>query len=276
MSLAASHSPPPAVKAPHNISPRIAWLRDYYFDGARRRWNNQFTAFTTGTDWDVVFDETSFFIVPETYAFLPTFKASFRQAAHPVALPPDFWTRPLVERRAWFIKAVMVDHLPREILPGDLIAGARFNIQASRCWTRAEAAERHRRLYGKKGAMARMKWFHDHGYGNAGATSGHLIPDYPRVLREGFAAIHAEIEHRLDDMGEAERRGPAGSQLRAMRTAATMPRDLAARYARRCRELAAETGDSQRKTELDRMAANLDRVPWLPATTFWRRSRPCG
>ena len=270
MSLSAAPRPQPAVKAPRNLSPRIAWLRDYYFAGARRAWNNQFSAFTTGTDWDVVFDETSFFIVPETYAFLATFKASFRQAARPVDLPRDFFTWPLVERRAWFIRAVMVDHLPQEILPGDLIAGARFNLQASRCWTRAEAAARHRQMYGKNGAVTRMKWFHDHGYGNAGATSGHLIPDYPRVLREGFAAVHAEIEAHLAALSEAERRGPAGAQLRAMRTAATMPRDLAARYARRCRELAAAPAtDSDRSAELAQMARHLDRVPWRPATTFW-------
>ncbi|KPA09757.1 hypothetical protein MHK_010041, partial [Candidatus Magnetomorum sp. HK-1] len=36
-----------------------------------------------------------------------------------------------MERRAWFNKTVMVNHLPQEILPNDLIAGARFNIKIS-------------------------------------------------------------------------------------------------------------------------------------------------
>ena len=33
---------------------------------------------------------------------------------------------------------------------------------------------------GKDGARAALLWFHNHGYGNTGATSGHLIPDYAR------------------------------------------------------------------------------------------------
>ena len=46
-----------AVKAPHGLSPRIQGLRDYYFRGVERAWNNEFTCWTTGTTWDVVYDE---------------------------------------------------------------------------------------------------------------------------------------------------------------------------------------------------------------------------
>ena len=111
------------VKEPKDLSPRIAWLRDYYFTGLGRRWNNEFTSWTTGTPWDVQFDEMSFYIVPETYPFLQTFRSSMHQAARPVKLHADFWTWSLPERRAWFIKEVMVNYVPQEILPGDLIAG---------------------------------------------------------------------------------------------------------------------------------------------------------
>jgi formate C-acetyltransferase len=253
-----------ALKQPHGLSPRIAWLRDYYFQGTARAWNNEFTAFTTGTPWDVVYDESSYHIVPETYPFLPVFTASALQAAHPVPLPPRFWTWSLPERRAWFVREVLVNHLPQEILPGDLIAGGRFNVLASRCWTRLEAAARTRRL---DHARQELLWFHRHGYGNAGATSGHLIPDYARVLREGFAAIHADLEQRYVALPRREQHGPRGAQLRAMITAATLPRDLAARYAAECRRQAA-AADPARRAELEEMAAALDRVPWLPARTF--------
>ncbi|MFH1983936.1 MAG: pyruvate formate lyase family protein [Pseudomonadota bacterium] len=269
MSTAVAEKAATAVRTPKNLSPRITWLRDYYFKGARRRWNNEFTAWTTGTDWDVVYDETSFFIVPETYPFLATFKSSFRQAARPIPLPSDFWSRPLAERRAWFIREVMVEALPKEILPGDLIAGGRFNIQASRCWNETESAARSRRLYGKDGAAAAMKWFHDHGYGNAGATSGHLIPGYQRVLTEGWSGIHADLEARYNALSPADRENPRGVQLRAMMIAATMPRDLARKYAAHCRKLAATETDPARCGELSQMAANLDKVPWAPAETFW-------
>ena len=269
MSATVAEKASAAIRVPKNLSPRIARLREYYFKGAGRRWNNEFTAWTTGTDWDVVYDETSFFIVPETYPFLATFKSSFRQAARPVALPSEFWSWPLVVRRAWFIREVIIDYLPQEILPGDLIAGGRFNIQASRCWNEKAAADRNRRLYGKNGAAGAMKWFHDHGYGNAGATSGHLIPGYERVLTEGWSGIHADLEKRLAALPAAEKNGHRGAQLRAMMIAAAMPRDLARRYAARSRMLASAEADPVRAGELRKMASNLDRVPWAPAETFW-------
>ena len=269
MSVNAAEKIRETVKTPKNLSPRIAWLRDYYFQGVRRAWNNEFAAFTTGTEWDVVFDEISFYIVPETYAFLSPFNASFRQAADQVDLPEGFWSWPLVERRAWFIREVVVNRLPQEILPGDLIAGARFNLQASRCWNRAEAEARNTRTWGKGGAAAAMKWFHDHGYGNAGATSGHLIPGYERVLRQGWKGIHQELESHYQALSEVEQKGARGAQLRAMMTAATMPRDLAAAYSRLCRRMAANEPDEGRRGELGQMAESLARVPWEPAETFW-------
>lgn len=114
-----------AIKQPHDLSPRIQWLRDYYFQGVERKWNNEFTGFTTGTPWDIQYQEGSYYIVPETYTFFSTFTGAFQQASHPVALPEDFWKWSLPERHAWFVKEVMVYYLPHEILPGDLIAGGR-------------------------------------------------------------------------------------------------------------------------------------------------------
>jgi len=258
-----------AIKAPTGLSPRIQWLRDYYFQGVARAWNNEYTSWTTGTPWDFQYNELSFYIVPETYAFLQTFRASFNQVARPVPLDPAFWTWSIVERRAWFNRAVMVEHLPREILPGDLLAGARFNVETSACLTKKETQEHDRLIYGPKGARAAMLWFHDHGYGNSGATSGHLIPDYARIVQEGWKSVYAEIEAALAALTPAERKGPRGAQLRAMRTAATMPRDLATAYAQACHDLARSEPDPVRRAELVQMGENLQRVPWEPARTFW-------
>jgi len=258
------------IKEPHGLSPRVAWLRDYYFRGLARPWSNEWTCWTTGTPWDVLYDEWSYYIVPETYAFLQPFRSSLLQAARPVPLHADFWTWSLPERRAWFMKEVMVRHLPQEVLPGDLIAGARFNVVASRCLDRREAKARDRAVLGPKGARAATLWFHRHGYGNAGATSGHLIPDYARILREGFRGIHDDLAARLAALPAKERAGAKGAQLRAMQTAATMARDLAAAYAARCRELAEEEADATRRAELRQMAEHLARVPWEPAQDFWQ------
>ncbi len=267
--VATAQAPRYQVKQPKNLSPRIRWLRDYYFQGVGRRWNNEYTSWTTGTPWDFQYPELSFHIVPETYAFLQTFRSSFAQTARRVTLDPQFWTWSLPERRAWFLREVMVRYLPAEVLPGDLIAGGRFNVMTSTCLTEQEAKEYDRLVIGKNGVRATMKWFHDHGYGNAGATSGHLIPDYPRVLNEGWRGIYADLERRYQALSPAEQRGPRGGQLRAMMTAATIARDLAARYAGVCAAQAEREADPVRRGELQQMAANLRRVPWEPAQDFW-------
>ncbi len=199
---------------------------------------------TTGTPWNVQFPEFTFYIVPETYMLMQTLRSSYRQAARPVDVPKDFWGWSLPERRAWFVREVMVNRVPQEVLPGDLIAGARFNVLTSFCLTKKEQAEFDRLLVGPGGAREQVIWFHTHGYGNAGATSGHLIPDHRMLLEQGW-------------------------RLRAMITASTMARDVAARYAILCRELAEAEEDPARAEELHQMAANLDRVPWNPPRTFW-------
>jgi len=269
MTALVSDQPRYTIKAPANLSSRIQWLRDYYFQGVKRSWNNEYTSWSTGTPWDFQYNELSFYIVPETYAFLQTFRSSFKQVARQVDLHPDFWQWTLPERRAWFNREVMVRYLPKEILPGDLLAGARFNVQTSACLSREETRERDRQVYGPKGARAAMLWFHDHGYGNAGATSGHLIPDYGRIIREGWRTVYAELESAYAKLSLSDQRGKKGGQLRAMMIASTMPRDLAAEYSRICAHLAQTDPESERRTELMHMADNLTRVPWEPAQNFW-------
>lgn len=257
------------LKEPRGLSPRIQWLRDYYFKGTGRPWNNEFISWTTGTPWDVQFNEMTFYIVPETYALLQTLRGSYRQAARTIDLHQDFWTWRQVERRAWFVREVMVSHMPTEILPGDLLAGGRFNIQTSLCLNQTEQKEFDRAVLGKSGARAQMKWFHDHGYGNAGATSGHLIPDHVRALKIGWKGIYADLESRYADLSASGKKGPGGSQLRAMMTAATMARDLAEKYKATCIDRAASQDEPGRRQELLQMAKNLERVPWQSPRTFW-------
>jgi trans-4-hydroxy-L-proline dehydratase len=257
------------LKTPHGLSPRIDWLRDYYFQGTQRAWNNEFTCWSTGTPWDIQFNEMTYYIVPEIYTLLQTLRGSFRQAARRVDLPPQFWKWPLVQRRAWFVKEVMVKYVPKEILPGDLLAGGRFNLQTSLCLTYKEQKEFDQLILGKNGARARVKWFHAHGYGNAGATSGHLIPDHERALKIGWKGIYDDLQSHFDRLGPSEQKGPRGSQLQAMMLSATLARDLASAYAQACRDLEIKERDPQRKKELSQIAANLDRVPWEPASTFW-------
>ena len=257
------------IKEPKQLSKRIKWLRDYYFSGADRKWNNEFTPWTTGTRWDIQYDEITYYIVPETYPFMETFKSSLKQASRKVEIPPDFYSLSLPERKAWFLKETLVNYVPQEILPGDLIAGARFNMMTSMCWTEQETKEVNKLMYGKKGSRAQMKWFHDHGYGNSGATSGHIIPGYEKALKLGWKGIHDEIKSFYDALTPEEKESPRGAQLRAMMTSATLPRELAKKYSSLCSRKANQEKDTERKQELLQMAGNLNKVPWEPAETFW-------
>jgi len=257
------------IKEPKGLSDRITWLRDYYFKGCKRNWNNEYTAWSTGTPWDLLYQEMTYYIVPEVYMLMDALGGGYLQAARNIPLRDDFWSLSLVERNAWFLKEAMVNHVPQEILPGDLIAGGRFNVFTSTCFTREERKIYDKKVVGKKGARAQMKWFHDHGYGNAGATSGHLVPGYDRVLKMGWQGIHAELEAAYDALSPEDRQGSRGNQLRAMLTSATLPGELAGKYAKLCKKLAREESVAERREELLQMAANLERVPWEPPQTFW-------
>lgn len=257
------------VKEPYHLSDRIQWLRDYYFRGVARKWNNEFIPFTTGTDWDEIYDETTFYVVPETYSFYQQFVTSTKQAAHRIALPGDFFSWSIAERRAWFIREAIVKTVPQELLPGDLIAGGRFNVLASRCWTKAEAKARNARVMGKGGTRSSMKEYHDRGFGNCGATSAHIIPDYAQILKMGFQSIAARLDETYEALAPQEKSGERGAQLRAMKTAAVMPKELAEKYAALCASLAEKEQNAERKKELEQMSENLRRVPWEGARNFW-------
>ncbi|MBA3012613.1 MAG: hypothetical protein FP812_20595 [Desulfobacula sp.] len=250
-------------------SPRAQWLRDYYFLGNQRKWNNEYTVWSTGTPWDLQYHEFTYYIVPETYLMFDVMRGGYAQAARTIPVDTDFFTKSIAERRAAFVREVMVNHLPQEILPGDLVAGGRFNILTSMCLTEPEQAAYNRRILGKKGVRARVKRFHDHGYGNSGATSGHLIPGHEKALKIGWKGIHQEIFDCYGALGETEKSGPKGAQLRAMMIASHMAKDLAEKYSSLCRKLLETEKDPARRNELDKMSQILARVPWEPAKDFW-------
>ncbi|MDR0387827.1 MAG: hypothetical protein LBH57_07285 [Treponema sp.] len=258
------------IKEPKNLSKRIQWLRDFYFKGTERGWNNEFRPFTTGVPWDKNYNEMSYYVVPETYTFFKTFNQSCLQKAVKIPVPGDFFEWPIAGRKAWFIKKVMTDYVPQEILPGDLLCGAVFNLAASHCLSEAESRKKAGILSGKRGLTRRTVEFHDRGYGNCGPTSGHLIPGYERTVKYGFKAVYEDLKAGYEALSGEERNGTRGAQLKAMMEAAQMPRDLAAKYADLCERLAAKETDPDRKAELERMGANMRTVPWEGARDFWQ------
>lgn len=255
-----------AIKKPGNLSPRVKFLRDYYFEGLNRDWNNEYSCYSTGTDWDLQFNELTYFIVPETYSFFDTFLRSVNQAAEIIPLPEGFFSMSIPERVAEFNRLAITQHMPTEILKSDLLCGACFNLMTSMCLTKKE--QRERDTLTEKARKSALLLFR-RGYGNSGSTSGHLIPDYEYIVKYGFEKKYEDIKAQYDALPESVKSSKRGAQLRAMMTACQTPRELAAKYAALCRKEADAEADEARKNELLQMAENMDRVPWQGARNFW-------
>ncbi|TFF63556.1 MAG: hypothetical protein EU521_01180, partial [Promethearchaeota archaeon] len=257
----------------HDLSKRQQWLRDYYFKGVNREWANENMSFTTGTEWDIIFNETDYYVAPEVHTYIGTkgkgvFETSYRAMATKVDLPEDFWEYSLPERRMIFFENVMLDCIPAEIISeNDLLAGGRFNTQLSNCFNKKEAKN-----YWKKNLKDRKEFFkfHKSGFGNTGATGGHLIPDYETVINKGFKYLHEKAKKSYNKLSEKEKSGLKGDELKTMISATLIPKKLAAKYAEECIRLKETASSQERIEELDLMAKNLLKVPWEPAETFWQ------
>jgi len=222
------------MKTPKNLSPRIEWLRNYYFEGVKRDWNNQYNCYTTGQPWDELFNELTYYIVPETIAFYQTFTSSTKLSAQPIPLPNHFWNLSRKERRAFFLKEAIVNHPPIEILPHNLICGAGFTMMTSQCLNETEASKRHTAIHAKNGARSKLIEYYRYGFGNAGATSGHLIPGYEKILQHGFTKVYDDLNERYLKLMPDEQESKVGEQIRAMMIASLMPMELAKKYEEKC------------------------------------------
>jgi trans-4-hydroxy-L-proline dehydratase len=261
------------VAESHDLLPRSKWLRNYYFLGTERKWNNEYMSFTTGTEWDIIWNEGDYYIAPEMHTYIGekgkgVFESSLRSMAQKVDLPKDFWDLSLPERRTIFFEKVMLEYIPKEIISkNDLLAGGRFNVQLSKCLNENETEK-----FWKMNLKIREKFFkyHKSGFGNAGATGGHLIPNYETIVKKGFKYLNEKAERQYNLLSEKEKKGQMGAELRALMRSTEIPKKLAKAYANECRRLKEKTSESQRIYELEVMAKNLEKVPWEPAETFWQ------
>ena len=263
-----------SVAEPHDLSPRAKWLRDYYFMGNEREWYNEYMPFTTGAPWgDRIWYEGDFYIVPDVYAFIGVktkglYNTSLDLMAQKVKLPKGFWDLSLPERRSTFLQDVMLNYIPQEIISdNDLIAGGQFNTQLSKCLNKKQYKKFEKINLRNRNAIFE---YHKNGFGNLGATGGHLIADYKTVVEKGFKYLYKKAKTVYDNLSKQEKQGPKGQELRAMMISAELPRKLAKKYAEECRRLKNEAKSEERKAELEQMAKNLERVPWEPAQTFWQ------
>lgn len=105
------------LKEPYNLSPRIKWLRDYYFKGVERKWNNEAIAFTTGAPYDDIYDELTFYIVPEVHNFFNPFVKGVLLSATKIAVPEDFYNKSIAERKQYFNQKAIVSMFLRKFFP---------------------------------------------------------------------------------------------------------------------------------------------------------------
>ena len=178
------------------LSPCVQKLRDEYWSFYQREFTNEVRAYTTGAPWDIVYSIWSWTNVPEVALFQPGFRSYLSAAATRIKLPEGFWREPLTIRQALFFREVVQRHLPARILDGELVVGSNFSTALSRCLNQDEASAR------DKHEQAFLKEWHalnDVGIGNCGAVPGHLVPDYPKVLRIGWKGIQAEAQRVVED-----------------------------------------------------------------------------
>jgi len=242
------------------LSERVKRLREEYFSFETRAFRNEVLPFTTGTAWDAVFSVSRWTNVPELTPFLRAYEDSLLAAARVVPLPEGFWDQPLELRTALFFAEILGKHLPVHILDGELIVGAHFNVALSLCLTKREAKRRRKAADRFHEGVVRAS---NLGVGNCGAVPGHLIPDYPKVLRIGFKGICEEIAaEQVRESGPEKR-----AVLDAFSVACRAVRDLAQRYVEEA-ERQADGALPERAEELREVARICRKTPWEAPETF--------
>jgi len=244
------------------LSQRVRRLREEYFAFHERDYfRNEVMPFSTGTAWDRVYSQHNWTVVPEVFPFLTAFEDCLAACAREVPFEVKD-SEPLVLRRARFFGEVLEQHLPVQILEGELIVGGQFNTALSLTLSRGEAA-RFDRL--EQEFLERVKDLNELGVGNCGAVPGHLIPDYAGALRKGLRGLVEEIEQLMkSDPGDAEVTALRRALIRTARAA----RRLAERYADEAERLAGDEQDGTRAAELLEIAHICRKVPWEPPETL--------
>ncbi len=261
MAVPGTSAEPQSIWNPsENLSDRVKRLRDEYFSFDTRAFRNEVMPFSTGAPWDNVFMASRWTIVPEVMPFIPAYSDSLLAAATVVSLPRDFWRNPLPVRVATFFHEVLARHLPVNILEGELIVGGQFNASMSLCLTKHETRKLEKKLEAFRRGVVRASEF---GIGNCGAVPGHLIPDYPKILRGGFERILTELDAEIAKEFAPEKRHALESFAIACRGALA----LADRYADEAERLAV-TAKPARAEELREIARICRIVPRRPASTF--------
>ena len=246
--------------ASSDLNERISKLRKEYFDIEERDFHNEMIPYSNGTEWDIMWSPSQWGVVPELIPFNLAFLETLPMVAEKVELPDGFWEKPIEMRAALFFREVVSKHLPVRILDGELIVGAQFNTAMSRSMTKAEVK---RWMKKTKKWMKEIDVLNSNGAGNAGATPGHIIPDYKTALEEGLSGRVKYFESLKEGTRSPEHRKFIDALIETLKAG----KDLASRYADEARA-EAEKASGQKRDELLEIARICDKVPWEPPETF--------
>lgn len=255
-------SPSPLWSAASTLSPRVKQLRRQFYSFYEREYTNEVRAYTTGTPWDMVYCIWNWTNVPEIALFQKGFRSYLLAAAKTIDLPAGFWSEPLVVRQALFFRQVLRFYLPVQILDGELIVGSHFNTALSRCLKKEEARSRDRE---EQRFLKVWNELNSAGVGNCAAVPGHLVPNYPVILKIGWQGIQEEAWGVLNDPGKSTEQK---NLARAVEICAEAVRDLADRYVTEAERLQEKESDPARRKELLAIARICRKVPWHPPQTF--------
>jgi formate C-acetyltransferase len=165
-----------------------------------------------------------------------------------------FMAEPLAVRKARAI-ALKLSRMPTDLWAGQLFAGS-ITLEHPRVHYERGFPDY---LTDEEQAKARER-------GMGIGCFGHIVPDYPRLLRKGLRGIIADVEmQRPDAESDAER-----AFLDSVVITLDAVMAFAARLAARCAREAQAASDARRAAELRQMAANLRQVPAGPAETLWQ------
>ena len=104
--------------------------------------------------------------------------------------------------------------------------------------------------------------------------TGHFLPDYTKVLEQGFRGISEQAKAALMTLDLSREEGYEKRIFyEAVLTICAAVRDFSLRYAELADSMAAEEKEEERRRELKKIAEVCRRVPWGARRRF-RRSRP--
>ena len=187
-----------------------------------------------------------------------------RRVRNAMELPPDEWTcpprideafmsEPLPVRKARAL-ALKLSAMPSDLWEGQLFAGSMTLEHPRTHYERGfpdYVTDEERQRAAERGLTI-------------SSVFGHIVPDYPRLLRLGLVGILAEMEAQRAEVQSPDE----AAFLDSVEIALKAVIDYAVRLAERCADEAEACLDPQRADELARMAVNLRQAPAGPAQTY--------